>query len=61
MVDVDATPRLAPVSPPYDDETGRLLAKWMPPGVDADPLLLSGCWRCTVTWLTGCAPWRPAC
>jgi len=40
MVDVDATPRLAPVSPPYDEPTGRLLGKWMPPGVEADPLLL---------------------
>ena len=33
-------PRLAPVAPPYDEDTARWLAKWMPPGMDSEPLLL---------------------
>ncbi|QPP11166.1 carboxymuconolactone decarboxylase family protein [Streptomyces bathyalis] len=31
---------MSPVTPPYDDDTQRLLAKWMPPGVEMEPLLL---------------------
>ncbi|WP_314172092.1 carboxymuconolactone decarboxylase family protein [Streptomyces winkii] len=33
-------PRISPVAPPYDDETQRLLTKWMPPGSELEPLLL---------------------
>jgi alkylhydroperoxidase family enzyme len=33
-------PRIAPIEPPYDPETARMLAKWMPPGADAPPLKL---------------------
>lgn len=33
-------PRMSPVAPPYDDDTERLLAKWMPPEVEMEPLLL---------------------
>src|SRR4051794_16020540 len=34
------TPRIAPIEPPYDDETERSLRKWMPPGADVEPLAL---------------------
>jgi 4-carboxymuconolactone decarboxylase len=33
-------PRIAPLEPPYDAETGAMLAKWMPPGSPVDPLAL---------------------
>ncbi len=33
-------PRIAPVEPPYSPETATLLAKWMPPGADVEPLRL---------------------
>lgn len=33
-------PRISPVTPPYDEDTERLLAKWMPPGTEMEPLLL---------------------
>jgi 4-carboxymuconolactone decarboxylase len=33
-------PRIAPLDPPYDDETAAMLAKWMPPNSDAEPLRL---------------------
>jgi alkylhydroperoxidase family enzyme len=33
-------PRIAPVDPPYDEDTGALLAKWMPPGAKVEPLKL---------------------
>src|SRR3954463_1689730 len=32
--------RIAPVQPPYDDETAEILRKWMPPGADVEPLRL---------------------
>jgi 4-carboxymuconolactone decarboxylase len=32
--------RIAPVQPPYQPETATLLAKWMPPGADVEPLRL---------------------
>lgn len=32
--------RIAPVEPPYDPATAEWLAKWMVPGVEADPLVL---------------------
>jgi alkylhydroperoxidase family enzyme len=33
-------PRIAPLQPPYDPQTAERLAKWMPPGSDAEPLAL---------------------
>jgi 4-carboxymuconolactone decarboxylase len=33
-------PRIAPVAPPYEPDTAALLAKWMPPGVEVEPLRL---------------------
>ncbi len=33
-------PRIAPLEPPYDDETQTQLAKWMPPGAPVEPLVL---------------------
>src|SRR3954465_4160164 len=35
-----ATPRIAPLEPPYDDETANVLRKWMPPGPAVGPLKL---------------------
>ena len=35
-----AAPRIAPLEPPYDERTAALLARWMPPGSDAEPLAL---------------------
>ena len=34
------TPRIAPLEPPYEPDTAALLAKWMPPGNDVEPLRL---------------------
>lgn len=34
------SPRIAPLDPPYTPETAALLAKWMPPGGDVEPLAL---------------------
>jgi 4-carboxymuconolactone decarboxylase len=36
----DLAPRIAPLDPPYTDETATMLQKWMPPGSDAEPLAL---------------------
>jgi alkylhydroperoxidase family enzyme len=33
-------PRIAPLEPPYSADTATLLAKWMPPGGDVEPLAL---------------------
>jgi alkylhydroperoxidase family enzyme len=33
-------PRIAALEPPYEPETASLLAKWMPPGNDIEPLRL---------------------
>jgi 4-carboxymuconolactone decarboxylase len=33
-------PRIAPLQPPYAPEIAQSLAKWMPPGSDAEPLAL---------------------
>jgi 4-carboxymuconolactone decarboxylase len=33
-------PGIAPLEPPYEADVERTLAKWMPPGFDADPLAL---------------------
>jgi 4-carboxymuconolactone decarboxylase len=35
-----ARPRIAPLQAPYTPETATLLAKWMPPGEDIEPLRL---------------------
>jgi 4-carboxymuconolactone decarboxylase len=40
MPQTDAQPRIAPLEPPYDPATAELLAKWMPPGADTEPLKL---------------------
>ena len=34
------TPRLAPLQPPYSPEAASMLAKWMPPGSEIEPLRL---------------------
>jgi alkylhydroperoxidase family enzyme len=36
----ETPPRLTPVEPPYEDEIATMLAKWMPPGAEAEPLRL---------------------
>jgi 4-carboxymuconolactone decarboxylase len=36
----DAEPRIAPLEPPYDPETGEQLRRWMPPGAAIEPLAL---------------------
>lgn len=35
-----AAPRISPLEPPYDEQTAASLAKWMPPGSGAEPLVL---------------------
>jgi alkylhydroperoxidase family enzyme len=40
MKAADTTPRIPPLEPPYDPDTAAMLAKWMPPGVDVEPLKL---------------------
>jgi 4-carboxymuconolactone decarboxylase len=40
MTAVDAAARIAPLQPPYDEETAAMLSRWMPPNSDAEPLLL---------------------
>src|SRR5437588_10165683 len=40
MATVPDTPRIAPLEPPYDDQTRAQLAKWMPPGAAVEPLVL---------------------
>src|SRR4051794_13951470 len=34
------TARIRPVEPPYDPDTEAMLRKWMPPGVEVEPLKL---------------------
>lgn len=34
------TPRIAPLEPPYDPDTGEMLKRWMPPGAAMEPLAL---------------------
>jgi len=36
----DQQPRIAALEPPYDPETGAMLAKWMPPNSGIEPLAL---------------------
>jgi 4-carboxymuconolactone decarboxylase len=33
-------PRIAPLEPPYDPDTGEMLNRWMPPGAAVEPLAL---------------------
>jgi 4-carboxymuconolactone decarboxylase len=33
-------PRIAPLEPPYDPDTGEMLNRWMPPGAHVEPLAL---------------------
>jgi 4-carboxymuconolactone decarboxylase len=33
-------PRILPIEPPYTDEVGAMLNKWMPPGANVEPLKL---------------------
>ncbi|MFN8371612.1 MAG: carboxymuconolactone decarboxylase family protein [Anaerolineae bacterium] len=33
-------PRITPFEPPYSEELGTLLARWMPPGINVEPLRL---------------------
>lgn len=40
MTVVDTAARIAPLQPPYDEDTAAMLARWMPPNSDAEPLLL---------------------
>ena len=35
-----AEPRIAPLQPPYDADTGEMLRRWMPPGAAIEPLAL---------------------
>ncbi len=35
-----ATPRIAPLDPPYEPEVAAMLAKWMPPDAGVEPLAL---------------------
>lgn len=37
---LDRSPRIAPLSPPYEPEIASALAKWMPPGSAIEPLKL---------------------
>ena len=40
MTDPAATPRIAPLEPPYEPAIGAMLEKWMPPGSALEPLAL---------------------
>jgi alkylhydroperoxidase family enzyme len=41
MEDLDTQgPRIAPLQPPYEPELAAMLAKWMPPGSEVEPLAL---------------------
>src|SRR5437870_4407777 len=40
MTDVETAPRIAPLEPPYEEETAAMLARWMPPGAEVEPLRL---------------------
>jgi 4-carboxymuconolactone decarboxylase len=40
MQTMDTTPRIRPLEPPYDPDTGEMLKRWMPPGAAAEPLAL---------------------
>jgi 4-carboxymuconolactone decarboxylase len=40
MPAAEQAPRIAPVEPPYEPELAAMLAKWMPPGSEIEPLHL---------------------
>src|SRR5689334_2654358 len=40
MTTPHASPRIAPIEPPYDPDTEAMLKKWMPPGSPLEPLKL---------------------
>jgi 4-carboxymuconolactone decarboxylase len=40
MADAQTRPRIAPLEPPYEEETAAMLARWMPPGGEIEPLRL---------------------
>ncbi|HEX3691049.1 MAG TPA: carboxymuconolactone decarboxylase family protein [Solirubrobacteraceae bacterium] len=40
MDTMDTIPRISPLQPPYDPETGEMLRRWMPPGEAIEPLAL---------------------
>jgi 4-carboxymuconolactone decarboxylase len=40
MADRESAPRIAPLEPPYAQEVGAMLARWMPPDSGAEPLRL---------------------
>jgi len=40
MTTAAASPRIAPLEPPYDPDIAAMLAKWMPPGSGMEPLAL---------------------
>jgi 4-carboxymuconolactone decarboxylase len=40
MTHTSSLPRIEPVQPPYEQEMGAQLAKWMPPGAPVEPLAL---------------------
>src|SRR3954469_2211587 len=40
MRSTTTSPRIAPVAPPYEPDIEDLLAKWMPPGGEVEPLKL---------------------
>jgi 4-carboxymuconolactone decarboxylase len=37
---MDTSPRITPLQPPYDPDTGEMLNRWMPPGANVEPLAL---------------------
>jgi 4-carboxymuconolactone decarboxylase len=40
VTDAQTQPRIAPLDPPYDEEIAAMLARWMPPGGEMEPLRL---------------------
>ena len=40
MTETAARPRIAALKPPFEPELAEMLARWMPPGSDAEPLAL---------------------
>jgi alkylhydroperoxidase family enzyme len=40
MTSNTATPRIAPLEPPYEPTVAEQLARWMPPGAEIEPLAL---------------------
>jgi alkylhydroperoxidase family enzyme len=40
MAEVQTHPRISPLEPPYEEDIAAMLARWMPPGVEVEPLRL---------------------